>query len=321
MIQEFEPLIIPDELFGLRLDQVLVKLYPHHSRSKIQAWIKSGEVTIDQKVLKSKTKVSGGEQIEFNVKQRQHEQWQAQEIALDIVFEDEHLIIVNKPIEMVVHPAPGHYQDTLLNGLLHHHPDLINIPRAGIVHRLDKNTTGLLVIAKTLTAHTFLVDQLQQRAFEREYYALVIGDLSGGGTIDTLYGRHPKQRKKMAVLSPPNARAKQAITHYSIGKRYAAHTLLKVKLETGRTHQIRVHMAYKKLPIVGDAVYGNRIKFPPKCSDSLKQVITGFTRQALHACKLGLIHPETKEFMLWTQKAPDDFQQLLDLLEQNYNEQ
>ncbi len=305
------------EMYGKRIDQVLVELYPDFSRSRIQTWLKAGDITLNDKIIKAKYKVLGGEQVTLNITEQPEGEWQAESIPLDIHYEDEQLLIINKPAGLVVHPAVGNRSGTLLNGLLNHHPDLINVPRAGIVHRLDKDTTGLLVIAKTLQAQTHLVKQLQQRSFEREYEALVVGELSGGGSIDTLYARHPTQRTKMSVPRTPNQQAKRAITHFRIIDRYAIHTRLKVNLETGRTHQIRVHMAYKQLPLVGDRVYGGRIKYPPHSSDELIQALGNFKRQALHAKKLGLEHPKTKQWLSWQVEVPMDMQNLYKLLDDN----
>jgi 23S rRNA pseudouridine1911/1915/1917 synthase len=319
-MNELKLITISDDMYGKRIDQVLVDLFPDYSRSRLQLWLKAGDITIDNQIVKAKTKVMGGEIIQIQIHDEPEGVWEAENIPLDIHFEDEHILVINKPAGLVVHPAAGNRSGTLLNGLLYHHPDLINVPRAGIIHRLDKDTTGLLVVAKTLIAQTHLVNQLQQRSFEREYEALVVGELSGGGTIDTLYGRHPTQRTKMAVLRAPNNRGKQAITHYRILDRYAIHTRLKVNLETGRTHQIRVHMAYKQLPLVGDRVYGGRLKYPPNSSLELKNTLENFKRQALHARKLGLEHPQTHQWMCWEQPVPEDMQQLYDLLAENKNQ-
>ncbi|MFK5984869.1 MAG: 23S rRNA pseudouridine(1911/1915/1917) synthase RluD [Pseudomonadota bacterium] len=312
-----QSITLTTEMYGKRIDQVLVELFPDYSRSRIQAWLKAGDITLNNKLVKPKHKVLGGETIQLHITEQPEGEWQAEDIPLDIQYEDEQLIIINKPAGLVVHPAVGNFRGTMLNGLLYHHPELINIPRAGIVHRLDKDTTGLLVVAKTLAAQTNLVEQLQQRSFEREYEALVVGELSGGGTIDTMYGRHPTQRTKMAVPRRPNSLSKHAITHFRIINRYAIHSRLKVNLETGRTHQIRVHMAYKQLPLVGDRVYGGRIKYPPNCSELLTQCLEKFKRQALHARKLGLEHPSSHEWMSWEQEVPADMQQLYDLLDEN----
>ncbi len=313
-MRESKTTIIPDNMYGRRIDQVLVELFPDYSRSRLQSWLKSGIITVDKQIVRAKNKVYGGEIINLQIKDKPEGQWQAEDIPLDIHYEDEHILIINKTPGLVVHPAAGNPGGTLLNGLLHYHPDLVNLPRAGIIHRLDKDTSGLLVIAKTLSAQTYLVKQLQQRAFEREYEALVVGELTAGGSIDTLYGRHPTRRTKMSVLRPPNNQARQAITHYRILNRYVIHTRLKVNLETGRTHQIRVHMAYKKHPLVGDPVYGGRTRYPANSSEHLIKTLGQFKRQALHARKLGFKHPQTKQWISWQQHVPADLQHLYDLL-------
>jgi len=318
---ENHQITIPLEMRGKRVDQVLAELFPDYSRSRLQSWLKSGDITIDKQALKAKNKVHGGELIDFNVVIEPEGEWEAEDIPLDIQYEDEQLLVINKPAGMVVHPAVGNYSGTLLNAILHHHPDAINIARAGIVHRLDKDTSGLLVVAKTIPAQTHLVDQLQRRAFEREYEAIVIGEMTGGGTINQPIGRHPTQRTKMAVLAVTNKSGKEAITHYRILQRYTAHTKIKVKLETGRTHQIRVHMAYKHYPLLGDPVYGGRIKYPTGCNEPLKEAIENFKRQALHAKKLGLEHPQSGEWMSWQINAPEDMQNLYTLLQQHMDEQ
>jgi len=318
---ENHQITIPLEMRGKRVDQVLAELFPDYSRSRLQSWLKSGDITIDKQALKAKNKVHGGELIDFNVVIEPEGEWEAEDIPLDIQYEDEQLLVINKPAGMDVHPAVGNYSGTLLNAILHHHPDAINIARAGIVHRLDKDTSGLLVVAKTIPAQTHLVDQLQRRAFEREYEAIVIGEMTGGGTINQPIGRHPTQRTKMAVLAVTNKSGKEAITHYRILQRYTAHTKIKVKLETGRTHQIRVHMAYKHYPLLGDPVYGGRIKYPTGCNEPLKEAIENFKRQALHAKKLGLEHPQSGEWMSWQINAPEDMQNLYTLLQQHMDEQ
>ncbi len=295
---------------GQRLDQVIVSLLPDYSRSRLQQWLKKGKILVDGVSLKGKTKLKGGESICVTIELEQQGQWQAEPIPLDIIYEDETLLVINKPVGLVVHPAVGNQSGTLLNALLHHCPDLINVPRAGIVHRIDKDTSGLLVVAKTLTAQTHLVNQLQQRAFEREYEAIALGEMISGGCVDEAIGRHPTQRVKMAVMKNPN-NGKEAITHYRIKQKYRSYTHLTVKLETGRTHQIRVHMAYINAPLVGDQTYGGRLRIPADCSAEFKQFLHDFRRQALHARKLGLIHPQTGEWIDWEVERPDDLQQLL----------
>lgn len=304
---------VPTEAYGQRLDQVLVNLLPEFSRSRLQQWVKQGKILLNGQAVKPKTKVTGGETLDITIEQEQQGEWQAEDIPLDIVYEDDALLVINKPVGMVVHPAVGNRSGTLLNALLYHCPDLINVPRAGIVHRIDKETSGLLVVAKTLTAQTHLVNQLQKRAFDREYEAIVNGEMTGGGTIDQPIGRHPVQRVKMAVMKNPQA-GKEAITHYRIKERFHQYTAVSVKLETGRTHQIRVHMAHIRYPLVGDPVYAGRLRLPPDCSEELKNFLLNFKRQALHARKLGLEHPVSGQWLEWEAELPDDMQQLKQLL-------
>lgn len=306
------------ESYGQRLDQVAVDLLPEYSRSRLQQWIKQGKILLNGAISKPKTKVSGGETLQVTIELEQQGEWTAENIPLDIIFEDDSILLINKPVGLVVHPAAGNYTGTLLNALLYHCPELINIPRAGIVHRLDKDTSGLLVVAKTLPAQTHLVKQLQNRAFEREYEAIVYGEMIGGGTVNAAIGRHPVHRVKMAVMKNPQS-GKEAITHYRIKERYRNFTALQVKLETGRTHQIRVHMAYIHYPLVGDPVYAGRLRLPPDCDEALKAYLLNFKRQALHALKLGLEHPETGEWLQWQVEAPADMQALKELLKDYSN--
>ena len=279
--------LISDDWAGKRLDHALADMFPDYSRSRLQQWLKDGQITVNGEVLRAKDKVAGGEEVELYPKLECDTDWQAQDIPLDIVHEDEHILVIHKPAGLVVHPAAGNQDGTLLNGLLFHDTELATLPRAGIVHRLDKDTSGLLVVARTLKAQKQLVDQLQERAFLREYRAVVNGVLTAGGTVDEPIGRHPVHRKRMAVVH----NGKTAITHYRIEQRFRAHSLLRVKLETGRTHQIRVHMAHINHPIVGDPVYGGRLKLPKGCTDELVETLRSFKRQALHATLLlSLIH-------------------------------
>ncbi len=315
--REFE---IPMEAFGQRLDQTVTQLLPEFSRSRLQQWIKKGKILLNGEICKSKTKVSGGEILQVTIEQEQQGEWQAEKIPLEIVYEDDSILVINKPIGLVVHPAAGNHNGTLLNALLYHCPDLINVPRAGIVHRLDKDTSGLLVVAKTLQAQTHLVNQLQDRAFEREYETIVQGEMISGGTVDEAIGRHPVHRVRMAVMKNPNA-GKEAITHYRIKERYRGYTCLQVKLETGRTHQIRVHLSFINFPVVGDPVYGGRLRLPPDCDASLKQFLNHFKRQALHARRLGLAHPENGEWIEWEVDVPEDMQELKRLLKEHTEEQ
>ena len=301
------------ELAGKRLDQVLAQLFPDYSRSRHQQWIKEGLVTMDGVACRPRDKVLGGEWIALEARLEEQVACQPEAIALDIVYEDGALLVINKPAGLVVHPAAGNPDGTLQNALLHHDPELIQLPRAGIIHRLDKETTGLLVIAKTPGAHRALVEQLQERAFDREYRAIAMGVMTAGGSVDEPIGRHPTQRIKMAV----NHSGKEAVTHYRVLERFRAHTYLKVKLETGRTHQIRVHMAHIRYPLVGDPVYAGRLRQPAGATEQLREKLRHFHRQALHAKRLGLTHPESGEWIEWESPLPDDMQQLLDVLRED----
>lgn len=306
---------VPLSMSGMRFDQVASELFPDFSRSRLQSWIKDGQLKVDGRTTKPKEKLIGGEVLDLNAELEAQGTWQPEEITLDIVHEDEHLMIINKQAGLVVHPAAGNQTGTLLNALLNHVPELINLPRAGIVHRLDKETTGLMVVAKTLEAHTDLVEQLADRTVSREYEAVAVGVMTGGGTVDAPMGRHPTQRKLMAVLS---SGGKRAVTHYRVVKRYPHHTHIRVKLETGRTHQIRVHMAHIGFHLVGDATYGKRFKIPKGATTHLIDTLKAFPRQALHAAKLGLEHPGTGEYTEWTAPVPADFRNLLDALNKGY---
>lgn len=302
---------IPLEMAGLRLDVALAEIFSQYSRARLQGWIRAGQVRVnDQEWLQPKGKVQGGEMVDVHAVLELEELHQAEAIPLAIVYEDENLIVVNKAIGMVAHPAVGNRQGTLLNALLHHAPELHNVPRAGIVHRLDKETSGLLVIARTLTAQNSLVEQLQAREFGREYEAIVIGPMISGGTVDAPIGRHHSDRKRMAVSES----GKEAITHYRLAERFRDYTHLRVRLETGRTHQIRVHMAHIRHPLVGDPVYGGRLRIPKQSSEELNNALRGFRRQALHAARLGLRHPKTDEWMEWDVPIPADMQALIEIL-------
>lgn len=311
---------IPDSLDGMRLDKALASLFSDFSRSRLQRWIRDGLVEVDDEILRAKDKVFSGQKVSVQVIEQAEVVWQAQDIPLDIVYEDAQLIVLNKPHGMVVHPAAGNYSGTMLNALLHYAPELENVPRAGIVHRLDKGTSGLLVVARDLATHKYLVEQLQDRAFEREYRAIVSGVMTAGGRVDEPIGRHRVNRTKMAVLPPGKQGGKPAVTHYRVEERYRAHTLVRVKLETGRTHQIRVHMAYIKFPVVGDPVYAGRLKLPKGCSDELTITLRGFKRQALHAFRLGVIHPQTEKLLTWEAPVPEDMQNLQNILRTDLKE-
>lgn len=306
---EFE---VPLELAGRRIDQALALLMPDYSRTRIKGWIESGCVTSGGQVPRPRDNVTGGEIIIVRPVFPQVCEDQPEAIELDIRFEDESLLVLNKPYGLVVHPGAGNTRGTLLNALLHYCPDLSLLPRAGIVHRLDKDTSGLMVIAKTPGAYQALVNALAARDVKREYYALVQGAMIAGGTVNEPISRHPRDRKRMGV-SPGG---KHAVTHYRVAERFAGHTLLHVMLETGRTHQIRVHMSYIKHPIVGDQTYGGRLRLPPGANENLMATLRNFRRQALHAAHLALLHPVSGEKLVWDAEIPDDFHTLLCALRQ-----
>jgi 23S rRNA pseudouridine1911/1915/1917 synthase len=295
---------------GNRLDHALQQLLPDYSRSKIQQWIQHGFVCINHELCKPRQKVYRGDLIDLDVPEQVIISDQPQAIEFDILHQDEDIFVVNKPANLVVHPAAGHQDGTLVNGLLARDSRLEQLPRAGIVHRLDKDTTGVMVVARNLTAHSWLVDQLQQRLVKREYVALTQGVVTAGRSIETGIGRHPQNRKKMAVLNG----GKTAITHFQVARKFGHYSLVKLQLETGRTHQIRVHMAHIKYPLLGDTVYAGRARVPAGVDDALRQVIQGFKRQALHAERLGFEHPRSHEMVSFAAPLPDDFQGLLDAL-------
>lgn len=296
---------VPDDYAGLRLDQALVKFLPEYSRSRLQEWIAQQLVKVDGANATAKQKLWGGEKLAVLPQVHPAEQpYLAEDIALEIMHEDDALLVINKPAGLVVHPGSGNWEGTLLNALLHHAPQLAGVPRAGIVHRLDKDTSGLLVVAKTLVAQTALVRQLEARSVQREYLALVHGELARAGKVDAPIGRHPTQRVKMAVVES----GKPAVTHYQVERKFPSCTLLRCRLETGRTHQIRVHLARIGHPLVGDSVY---LKGPQKCVPKLRELLGGFPRQALHATRLGLEHPVSGEMMEWHAPLPQDMVQLL----------
>jgi len=303
---------IPMSKAGKRLDQVLAELLPEYSRARLTQWIKDGQVTVNSTVLKPRDKVWGGEQVALSAQLATDTIWQPQAIDLNIIFEDEQMLVVNKPVGLVVHPGSGNPDQTLVNALLHYDSNLAVLPRCGIVHRLDKDTSGLLVVAKTLPAHTSLVAQLQARTVSRQYETIVVGLMTAGGTIDKPIGRHPRHRTKMAVLAPHLG--KVAITHLRVAERYRAHTRVFCQLETGRTHQIRVHLAQANFPIVGDSVYGRRLQLPSGIDVALADALRQFKHQALHARKLSLLHPITADTCTWSVKPPEDMQHLIQLL-------
>lgn len=332
--RQFYEIVVPHDCLGQRLDQVAATLFPDYSRARLQEWIKAGDLRVNGKVAKPKNKVAGGETITLEVTTEPQGDWVAEDLPLDVVYDDEQIIVINKPAGLVVHPAAGNPSGTLLNGLLYRYPELIDLPRAGIVHRLDKDTTGLLVVARTLKAHQSLVSQLQQRSMGREYLAIAWGRVPASGTIDEPIGRHPTHRQKMAVIESktrhhPSTKqnipeeylerakkssGKEAITHYTVSKRFAHHSLVQLKLATGRTHQIRVHLSHAGFPIVGDPVYGKRQRFPKEMEQHISDAVKTFPRQALHAKKLSLIHPQTEEEQTWEVPLAEDMQRLLSVL-------
>ena len=299
--------MVPESLAGERVDRVLAEMFADFSRSRLQQWEKVGLCTVDGRVARNKDRVAGGERLEVVAEFEDQVPARPEPIPLDVLFEDDQLIVVNKRAGLVVHPAAGNRDGTLQNALLHHDLGLRELPRAGIVHRLDKDTSGLLVIARTPAAHHHLVDELQERNIHREYRAVVVGALIAGGRVDAPIGRHPVHRTRMAVTPT----GKPAATEYRVLERFRAHTLLQLKLESGRTHQIRVHMAHIHYPIVGDPLYGGRLRIPAGASDALRDALRGFRRQALHACRLGLAHPKTGEWLEWEAPVPADMAGLI----------
>jgi len=303
-------IIIPERMTGNRLDASLSEMLPDYSRSKITTWIRSGDALINQKTFKPKDKVTGTEIVCLTLNQKQSTDWIAEKIPLNIVYEDEDIIVINKQFGLVTHPGAGNWSGTLANALLYYDPALSTLDRAGIVHRLDKNTSGLMVIAKNEKSQKYLVEQLQNHSIDREYSAIVYGHMIAGGTVDEAIGRDPKDRVKQAV----SMSGKDAITHYRAIDRYKSHTHVKAILETGRTHQIRVHLSHVGHSLIGDPMYGGRIRFPKKASEELKEALLNFKRQALHSKKLTLTHPISGESMSWKAPLPDDMLRLLEVL-------
>lgn len=301
--------IISDDLAGSRLDQAAARLFPAFSRERLKQWITDGTLTVDDHVLRPKDKVLGGERLQVHVPAEDETQAEPEDIPLEILYEDSALLVLNKSAGLIVHPGAGNASGTLVNALLFHRPELAQLPRAGIVHRLDKDTTGLMVVAKTLRAHAHLVAQLADKSVYREYEAVTYGLLTAGGTVDAPIDRHRHDRVRMAVV----AEGRPAVTHYRVLQRFPHHTHIRCQLETGRTHQIRVHMAHINHPLVGDPVYA-RLRFPKGASPRLNDTLQQFQRQALHARRLGLVHPETGASELWECPLPDDFAQLLAVL-------
>lgn len=302
--------IVPAELAGERLDRIAAELFEEFSRSRLQKWIGDGSLLVDGARLRPRDKVAAGRRLTLSAELEKAGDWEPQPIDLDVVHQDEHLVVLNKPAGLVVHPGAGNPDDTLLNGLLYHYPELASVPRAGIVHRLDKDTSGLMVVARSLQAQNLLAERIQERRVSRRYLAVVIGVPVAGETIHTAFGRHPGNRLKMAVLP----RGREAVTHFRVARKFDRHALLDVQLETGRTHQIRVHLAYRKLPIVGDTLYGARPVLPQAASPELQACLQSFPRQALHATALEFRHPMDDSLCRWEVPVPADMQRLLDLL-------
>jgi 23S rRNA pseudouridine1911/1915/1917 synthase len=303
-------LTIPPETAGQRLDQVLSELLSDYSRTRIKTWIESGQVLVNGGQLRPKDKVVGGERVEVNAVLPDAVPVAPEVIDLEIAFKDRHLLVINKPAGLVVHPGAGNAGGTLQNALLHFDPNLAQLPRGGIVHRLDKDTTGLLVVARTIETHTALVRALEARDIEREYEAISVGVMTGGGNVDAPVGRHPMDRLRQAIRED----GREAVTHYRVLHRYRGHTHIRLQLETGRTHQIRVHMAHIHYPLVGDRVYGGRLLLPKGASSELIDAIRGFKRQALHAARLAFEHPATGKPVDVTAPIPADMQGLLGAL-------
>jgi 23S rRNA pseudouridine1911/1915/1917 synthase len=303
-------ILIPERMSGQRLDFSLSIMLPDYSRSKIAAWIKSGNALINDRAFKPKDRAIGNEIVRLTLSHKDNIYWAPEPINLNIIFEDEDIIIINKPFGLVTHPGAGNWTGTLANALLHYDSNLLKLDRAGIVHRLDKNTSGLMVVSRNVRSQRFLVDQLQSHSVHREYSAIVYGHMISGGLIDESIGRDPKDRVKQAIL----VNGKEAKTHYRVIDRFKSHTHVKAILETGRTHQIRVHLSHIGHPLIGDPIYGGRVRFPKQASQELKDALINFNRQALHSKKLSLTHPVTGESMTWKSDLPSDMQELLKTL-------
>jgi len=316
MNSEKQNLAVPEELAGLRLDQALARMFPEYSRSRLKEWLLAGAITIDGGSRRPRDAVAGGEMVCLEPREESEVRAAPEPISLDVVYEDNDLLVVNKPAGLVVHPGAGNPGGTLMNGLLHLAPELESVPRAGIIHRIDKDTTGLLLVARTLPAHTALVRQLADREISRQYLAICNGVLTGGGTIDQPIGRHPGDRKRMSVQQ----NGKPAATHYTVLERFRAFTYIKVRLETGRTHQIRVHFAWRRHALVGDQTYGGRLALPAGASEPLIESLRRFKRQALHATRLAFQHPTSGEEIELEVPPPADFENLLAVMRADMSE-
>ena len=309
---EILTILIPKRMMGERIDAAISEMLPDYSRSKITVWIKAGDALINEKTFKPKDRVNGNEVVYLSLNQKQSNDWVAEKIPLNIVYEDEDIIVINKQFGLVTHPGAGNWTGTLANALLYYDSSLSKLDRAGIVHRLDKNTSGLMVVAKNEKSQKYLVEQLQAHSIDREYSAIVYGHMIAGGTIDEPIGRDSKDRVKQSV----SANGKEAVTHYRAIDRFKSHTHVKAILETGRTHQIRVHLSYAGYPLIGDPVYGGRVRFPKKANEVLKETLLNLKRQDLHSKKLTLNHPVSGELMSWKAPLPEDMQSLLDVLKE-----
>jgi len=302
---------LPSSSTGLRLDQALAQALPQYSRARLKTWIEAGEVRVDGRIPRPRDKVLGGERIEIEARVEAARTVDPEELPLDVIFEDRQLLVLNKPAGLVVHPGAGNPAHTLQNALLARDPKLALVPRAGLVHRLDKDTSGLLVVARTLESHARLVAALAAREIERKYLAVCLGVMTAGRTVDQPIGRHRKERTRMAVRGDGRA----AVTHFRVVKRFRAHTLVQAQLETGRTHQIRVHLAHIGHPVVGDPLYGGRLRLPAAATAELRAALTAFRRQALHAAQLSLVHPTSGRTLAWEAPLPPDMSALIAALE------
>ena len=310
MNEDIIKVILPKRFNGQRIDSAMAEMLPNLSRSKITSSIKAGDALLNGHKFKPKDKASGEEIINFKIKINNNNQWASENISLNIIYEDEDILIINKPSGLVTHPGPGNWRGTLANALLHYNADLSILDRAGIVHRLDKNTSGLMVVAKNPKSQKYLVEEFQAHSVEREYSAIVYGNMISGGTVDDPISRDPKDRIKQAV----RVNGKEAVTHYRVIDRYENHTHIKALLETGRTHQIRVHLSHIGYPLVGDPLYGGRLRFPKKAREEIKEALKAFQRQALHSKKLTLKHPTSGNEMSWKIELPEDMSMLLNAL-------
>jgi 23S rRNA pseudouridine1911/1915/1917 synthase len=307
--------VVPLSAAGRRFDQTLAEMFPDYSRSRLTAWVKAGAVTLDGAAAAPRQLLRGGERVRLEAELETEVASRPEAIALAIVHEDEHVLVLDKPAGLVVHPGAGNPHGTLLNALLHHDPKLAELPRAGIVHRLDKDTSGLMVVAKTLPAQTALVEMLSRHAVERQYEAVVAGLLVAGGTVDAPLGRHLGDRLRQAVRDEDDG--KRAVTHYRLRERFRAHSLVQCNLETGRTHQIRVHLAHIHHPLVGDPLYGGGLKLPKRATPGLAAALRGFRRQALHAERLSFAHPVSGEPLSFTAPRPADMTALVEALRED----